>query len=522
MSKLSIKRKKGGFFGLSFDQLIKCFFLANAFVAVVVLGLITFFLCHEGADFLPQSQHNIELYRKSGVEYVDYIKQAMDDHSALDRYLQDLNNREIKALSKTGTPEQAVASLADFRKFSDAFDDTTDDIESLLGDLTNTARSIKEKAGITDAKIQLRDNLLKAGKKADADAVEITPVDFHKEIAPILASAPVYAQKAEEAKKAIEALVANPPVLPAPEFQPRMQKFKELALQYAAELPEIGRKLQAWNPDKPVPWYASLTTFFGSKYVTNSDWQDWYGILPLLTGSFLVALIAMVIAVPLGVFSAIYVSQIATAWEKKLIKPYIEFITAIPSVVLGFFGVVVLASVLPLISHWPIFSWVPGFPITERLNAFTAGCLLALMAIPTIFTLSEDALNNVPLAFKEASYAMGANRLQTIVRILVPASLSGVISSVLLGFGRVIGETMVVLLCAGNRIQIPEFGRGVGVFFQPVHTMTGIIAQEMGEVQPRSIQYRSLFMIGIVLFLIALFINFSAQKVVQKYKISIG
>ncbi|HWB60062.1 MAG TPA: phosphate ABC transporter permease subunit PstC, partial [Chthoniobacteraceae bacterium] len=258
------------------------------------------------------------------------------------------------------------------------------------------------------------------------------------------------------------------------------------------------------------------------KYVTNSDWQDWYGILPLLTGSFLVALIAMVIAVPLGVFSAIYVSQIATAWEKKLIKPYIEFITAIPSVVLGFFGVVVLASVLPLISHWPIFSWVPGFPITERLNAFTAGCLLALMAIPTIFTLSEDALNNVPLAFKEASYAMGANRLQTIVRILVPASLSGVISSVLLGFGRVIGETMVVLLCAGNRIQIPEFGRGVGVFFQPVHTMTGIIAQEMGEVQPRSIQYRSLFMIGIVLFLIALFINFSAQKVVQKYKISIG
>src|SRR5205085_3740513 len=133
-------------------------------------------------------------------------------------------------------------------------------------------------------------------------------------------------------------------------------------------------------------------------------------------------------------------------------------------------------------SHWSILRWVSFFPISERLNIFTAGSLLALMAIPTIFTLSEDALRNVPRGFKEASYALGANRLQTIARVLVPASLSGIISAILLGFGRVIGETMVVLLCAGNRIAIPDFSESLGAFFEPVHTMTGIIAQEMGEV----------------------------------------
>jgi phosphate transport system permease protein len=161
--------------------------------------------------------------------------------------------------------------------------------------------------------------------------------------------------------------------------------------------------------------------------------------------------------------------------------------------------------------------WVPFFPISERLNVFTAGCLLALMAVPTIFTLAEDALRNVPRGFKEASYALGANRLQTILRVLVPASLSGIVSAVLLGLGRVIGETMVVLLCAGNRIAIPDFTQGLGAFFQPVHTMTGIVAQEMGEVVRGSIHYRALFMVGLVLFAITLAINYGAQKLVMRY-----
>jgi phosphate transport system permease protein len=182
----------------------------------------------------------------------------------------------------------------------------------------------------------------------------------------------------------------------------------------------------------------------------------------------------------------------------------------------------VLGTALRWVSQLTFLSWFPGFPMSERLNSLTAGCLLAFMAVPTIFSLAEDALNNVPKHFKEASYALGANRFQTISRILVPASLSGIISAILLGFGRVIGETMVVLLCAGNRIAIPNFTEGLGAFFQPVHTMTGIIAQEMGEVVNGSIHYRALFIVGIVLFLLSLGINYAAQQIVRKYRISIG
>ncbi|MBI3877485.1 MAG: phosphate ABC transporter permease subunit PstC, partial [Verrucomicrobia bacterium] len=239
----------------------------------------------------------------------------------------------------------------------------------------------------------------------------------------------------------------------------------------------------------------------------------------LFTGSLLIAVLALVIAIPLGVAAAIYVNQVATRTEQKLIKPYIEFISAIPSVVLGFFGIAVLGETLRQVSHVAWLGWMPGFPISERLNATTAACLLALISIPTIFSLAEDAINNVPRSFKEASLALGATRLQTILRIIVPAALSGIMAAVLLGLGRVIGETMVVLLCAGNRIEIPNVASGLGVIFQPVHTMTGIIAQEMGEVVRDSIHYRALFMVGVVLFLLSLLINWLAQKIVRRYRL---
>ena len=245
-------------------------------------------------------------------------------------------------------------------------------------------------------------------------------------------------------------------------------------------------------------------------------------MIPLFTGSLLISFLALLIALPLGVAAAIYVNQVARPVEQKIIKPYIEFISAIPSVVLGFFGIAMLGESLRRLSQWPALDWVPGFPMAERLNATTAACLLALMAIPTIFSLAEDAINNVPRSFKEASLALGATRLQTILRIIVPAALSGIMAAILLGFGRVVGETMVVLLCAGNRIQIPDLSAGVGVIFQPVHTMTGIIAQEMGEVVRNSIHYRALFMVGVVLFLISLLLNWLAQKIVRRYRISIG
>jgi phosphate transport system permease protein len=191
-------------------------------------------------------------------------------------------------------------------------------------------------------------------------------------------------------------------------------------------------------------------------------------------------------------------------------------------VVLGFFGIAVLGQALRALSQLSWLSWVPGFPFSERLNVLTAGCLLALIAVPTIFTLAEDALNSVPRAFKEASFALGASRLQTIVKIVVPAALSGIVSAVLLGLGRVIGETMVVLLCAGNRIAIPDFSAGLSVVTQPVHTMTGIIAQEMGEVVRGSIHYRALFVVGLALFFLSLLINYVAQAIVRRYRISIG
>jgi phosphate transport system permease protein len=156
----------------------------------------------------------------------------------------------------------------------------------------------------------------------------------------------------------------------------------------------------------------------------------------------------------------------------------------------------------------------------ERLNILNAGLLLGLMAVPTIFTLCEDALNNVPRAFTEASLAMGASKLQTIMRVIVPTAVSGILAAVLLGFGRVIGETMVVLLVAGNKIAIPDFSEGLGVLTQPAHTMTGIIAQETGEVDKGSLHWRALFMVGLILFMISLTINFLAQKIIHRYKLS--
>src|SRR4029450_7088153 len=153
--------------------------------------------------------------------------------------------------------------------------------------------------------------------------------------------------------------------------------------------------------------YTTLFRSFGTQWITASFWQDWYGIIPLFVGSLMVSVVALLIAVPLGVCGAIYVSEAASPIENRLTKPYIEFISAIPSVVLGFFGIAVLGETIRAISRASFMQWVPFFPISERLNVFTAGCLLALMAVPNICRLAEDALRNVPRGFKEASYALG-------------------------------------------------------------------------------------------------------------------
>ena len=288
---------------------------------------------------------------------------------------------------------------------------------------------------------------------------------------------------------------------------------------YIADLAATPEKIRQWKHTDPVPLSDAIVSFLtGKDWVTGGEWQDFYGILPLAVGSLMIAIVALVIAIPVGIGSAIYVNQFAARREQALVKPVIEFIQAIPSVVLGFVGILVFGTVLREISVMDSLQWVPGFPIEERLNIFTAGCLLALMSIPTIFSLAEDALNNVPSAYAEASEALGASRVQTTFRVMIPAAFSGILAAVLLGFGRVIGETMVVLLVAGNRIKIPDFSAGLGTFFQPTHTLTGIIAQELGEVPLGSVHYRALFVVGILLFVIVLGINATAHHFVNRAK----
>ncbi len=355
------------------------------------------------------------------------------------------------------------------------------------------------------------------------DAIEdtIVPLDFSKEITAVTNEQERYAEILADLESSINEVLTQADAVEFnnEDLNERIERFKELNALYLSDISKHKEALTEWDQNASISvWWALGAFLTGKEWVTASDQQDWYGLLPLLSGSLLISAIALFFAIPFGVGAAIYVNQIAGPVERNLIKPYIEFVSAIPSVVIGFFGVVVFGEAIRIFSQFEFMSWVPFFPLQERLNAFTAGCLLALMAIPTIFTLAEDAINNIPRHFKEASLAIGATPLQTTMRVIVPTALSGIISAIMLGFGRVIGETMVVLLCAGNRIKIPDFTNGMGVFYEPVHTMTGIIAQEMGEVVRGSLHYRALFMVGIVLFFASLVINLSAQWVVKRYR----
>ncbi len=509
--------------GLSREDAIRAFFGGNALMAVVILALITVFLFREGASFFGQNRANLDTYRKAGLEYVDLIRAQEADHTALTRYLSDLRLRRYRHLTETGglSSEQAFAALSGFDDYAGEFSDAVIDLRGLIADLSDLASATKTRFLVNEDRREQRRQLLAARRVAEAEEIRIEPVDFATGARVLQDTLPYWRELAGALAERIRALVVEVPVAETPELAARVERFRELALRYVEGFPTIEERLAAWDPERPVAFGESLTAFaFGRDWTTASFWQDWYGILPLLTGSLLVSTIALFFAVPMGVGAAIYVNQLARPAEQRFIKPCIEFIAAIPSVVLGFFGIAVLGETLRALSGIEALAWIPGFPFSERLNALTAGALLALIAIPTIFTLAEDALNNVPRAFKEASFAVGATRLQTIARITVPAALSGIVSAVLLGLGRVIGETMVVLLCAGNRIAIPDLTAGLAVFTQPVHTMTGIIAQEMGEVVRGSIHYRALFCVGIVLFFLSLLINYFAQKIVRRYRLA--
>ncbi|MGA0332375.1 MAG: phosphate ABC transporter permease subunit PstC [Kiritimatiellia bacterium] len=515
----SIRKQDGGFLGVEWATLIKAFFGGNAFVAMFVLALITIFLFREGAEFFPQYRRDMALYRASGQEFVGLLKNEIDQFDALQRGLSDVQVKILTDLYEEGKEWEEVTRLtAPFQTFADTAGSSADPLRRVVKEAIDLTVAAKEKvvlnqtrreiAGV-DFSTLMTDEEAMTSLKASRDAVV--------EMMPRIEAAH------ETFRKNLEAALAGVPEVELPAAQEALEIYLKEANDFLEKIPDFGRKLENYDPDKPFTMLQTLGGFlFGSQWTTNSSWQDFYGIWPLLSGSLLVTTVALFYAVPLGIFAAIYVNKVATPREQQIIKPYIEFVSAIPSVVIGFFGIAVFGTLIRAISEMDMFAWVPFFPISERLNAYTAGGLLALMAIPTIFTLAEDALNNVPKAFTEASEAMGATRWQTIWRIQIPTALSGIISAVLLGFGRVIGETMVVLLCAGNRIAVPDLSKGAGTFFEPVHTMTGIIAQEMGEVVPGSIHYRALFCVGIFLFFLSLTINYIAQVIVRRYKISAG
>jgi phosphate transport system permease protein len=251
----------------------------------------------------------------------------------------------------------------------------------------------------------------------------------------------------------------------------------------------------------PALQQVSLDSLFSDRWYPI---EDYFGILPLIGGSLLITLGATMIAVPFGIGAAIYLSEIAPRWLREILKPLVEVLGGLPSVVLGFLGILVLSPYLRVLLDLP-----------TGLSALTGAILLGGIAIPTVVSVAEDALDAVPKSYRDASLAMGATEWQTIWRVTLPAARSGVLTAIMLGVGRAIGETMTVMMVTGNAPIIPK---GLRDLFSPVRTMTATIAAEMGEVANGSTHYRVLFLIGIILFLISLVVNVTASAVVFKSK----
>ena len=227
-----------------------------------------------------------------------------------------------------------------------------------------------------------------------------------------------------------------------------------------------------------------------------------FGLLPLIAGSLLVTLGAIALALPLGVATAMYMRELAPTWLRGFLKPFIEILAGIPSVVLGFLGMIAVAPLLREQLNMP-----------TGLSAFAGSLLLAYMALPTIITVADDAIDAVPKSYRDASLALGANQWQTIWGVVLPAARSGVLTAVMLGVGRAIGETMAVLMVTGNAARMPD---GPLALLRPVRTMTATIAAEMGEVANGSTHYHVLFGIGIVLFIITFLVNLVASMLVLR------
>ena len=251
----------------------------------------------------------------------------------------------------------------------------------------------------------------------------------------------------------------------------------------------------------PIFKTVSVKNFlFGQFWYPTSDPAD-YGILPLILASLAVTGLSAMISIPLGIMTAIYLAEIASPRLAEIVKPVVELLAALPSVVIGFFGMVLVAP------------WLQDtFGLLTGLNLFNAALMLAFMSIPTICSISEDALHSVPTALKEASLALGATHLETIFRVILPASISGICTAVILGMSRAVGETMVVLMVAGGAALVPHS------IFDPVRPMPASIAAEMAEAPVGSEHYYALFAIGIVLFVFTMAFNLIADYVSNRYR----
>ena len=238
-----------------------------------------------------------------------------------------------------------------------------------------------------------------------------------------------------------------------------------------------------------------LRQLFGTRWYPI---EGMYGLLPLLVGSLIVTVGAVAISLPLGLATAVYLGEIAPPWLREILKPIIEVLAGIPSIVLGFLGWIALA---PLIQNL-------GAP--TGLTAFTGSLILAYMSLPTIISIAEDALYAVPKEYRDGALAIGATQWQGVWRVVLPAARPGLVIAVMLGVGRAIGETMAVMMVTGNAPVLPQ---GLNLFFTPVRTMTATIASEMGEVANGSEHYQVLFLIGILLFVVSLAVIIAASAV---------
>jgi phosphate transport system permease protein len=241
--------------------------------------------------------------------------------------------------------------------------------------------------------------------------------------------------------------------------------------------------------------------FFSKDWIPTSSVQPKYGIGALIVGTLSVTTLAMVIAVPFGLGAAIFVSEFCTGKTKETLKIVIELLAAIPSVVWGFIGLSVMSPVIIAVFHVPV-----------GVNLFNAAMLLALMSVPIMVSIGEDALKAVPDSYREAGIALGATKWQLVYRVLLPAAKNGLLAAVLLGVGRAIGETMAVLMATGHAVNIP------GSIFDPVRTLTATIAAELGETSHGSPHYQVLFLIGVVLFSLTFIVNLAADFIVKGIK----